>query len=215
MTQQLGLFSAGDPAFPRDLSGLRWTDLDEGAWVAFAPGLMSGHDALYRALVDDTSWRSGRRQMYDAEVDIPRLMARFPEDGPAHPAIFALRDALSRHFGRCLRQLSANWYRDGTDSVAPHSDKLGELKSDTVVAILSLGEPRPFVLRPKSGGKSAAKSRRYLLGWGDLLVMGGDCQDRWEHGVPKVAGGGGRISVMFRETPPQPPVLGPVVTQPV
>ncbi len=210
MTQQLSLFSAapggGVPGFAPDLAGMRWEDLDEGAWVAWAPGLVSGHDALYHAIQGSTAWRSDRRIMYEREVEVPRLMARFPDDGPGHPLLFSLRDALSRHFGRCLRRISANWYRDGADSVAPHGDRMGPLVSDTVVAILSLGEPRPFVLRPKAGGRP----RRFLLGWGDVLVMGGDCQERWLHGVPKVRGGGGRISVMFREALPAPLARPPV-----
>lgn len=202
MTQQLDLFSCvpggAVPSFPRDLSGMRWVDLDEGAWVAWAPGLLSGHDALYQRLRDELRWRSDRRIMYEREVDVPRLMARLPDDGAVPAVLGELRDALSRHFGRSLRRISANWYRSGDDSVAPHGDRMGPLVGDTVVAILSLGEPRPFVLRPKAGGSA----RRYLLGWGDLLVMGGDCQERWVHGVPKVKGGGGRISVMFREALP-------------
>jgi alkylated DNA repair dioxygenase AlkB len=202
MTQQLDLFSCvpggAVPSFPRDLSGMRWVDLDESAWVAWAPGLLSGHDALYQRLREELRWRSDRRIMYEREVDVPRLMARLPDDGPVPGVLAELRDALSRHFGRSLRRISANWYRSGDDSVAPHGDRMGPLVGDTVVAILSLGEPRPFVMRPKAGGAA----RRYLLGWGDLLVMGGDCQERWVHGVPKVKGGGGRISVMFREALP-------------
>lgn len=209
MTQQLDLFSCvpggAVPSFPRDLSGMRWVDLDESAWVAWAPGLLSGHDALYQRLSEELRWRSDRRIMYEREVDVPRLMACLPDDGPVPAVLAELRDALSRHFGRSLRRISANWYRTGDDSVAPHGDRMGPLAGDTVVAILSLGEPRPFVMRPKTGGAA----RRYLLGWGDLLVMGGDCQERWVHGVPKVKGGGGRISVMFREA--LPARLAPVV----
>jgi alkylated DNA repair dioxygenase AlkB len=63
-----------------------------------------------------------------------------------------------------------------------------------VVAILSLGEPRRFLLRPVAGGAS----RCFELGWGDLLVMGGSCQRTWQHAVPKTAQAGPRMSVQFR-----------------
>jgi alkylated DNA repair dioxygenase AlkB len=90
------------------------------------------------------------------------------------------------------------FYRDGRDSVAWHGDTIGRGSSeDTMVAILSLGEARPLLLRPRGGG--SGETLRYLLGHGDLLVMGGSCQRTWEHAVPKSARPTGpRISVQFR-----------------
>ncbi|MBO0833113.1 MAG: alpha-ketoglutarate-dependent dioxygenase AlkB, partial [Actinobacteria bacterium] len=92
--------------------------------------------------------------------------------------------------GMCL-------YRDGRDSVAWHGDTIGRGSSeDTMVAILSLGTPRPLLLRPAGGG---ARALRHDLGHGDLLVMGGSCQRTWQHAIPKSARPTGpRISVQFR-----------------
>jgi alkylated DNA repair dioxygenase AlkB len=90
------------------------------------------------------------------------------------------------------------FYRDGRDSVAWHGDTIGRgATEDTMVAILSLGEARPLLLRPRGGG--SGETLRYVLGHGDLLVMGGSCQRTWEHAVPKSARPTGpRISVQFR-----------------
>lgn len=63
-----------------------------------------------------------------------------------------------------------------------------------IVVLVSLGEPRRFLLRPKGGGRS----RAFQLGRGDLLVTGGKTQRLWEHSVPKVAHAGPRISFAFR-----------------
>jgi alkylated DNA repair dioxygenase AlkB len=64
-----------------------------------------------------------------------------------------------------------------------------------MVAIVSLGTPRPLLLRPRGGGQTI----RHDLGHGDLVVMGGSCQRTWEHAVPKTARAvGPRISVQFR-----------------
>jgi alkylated DNA repair dioxygenase AlkB len=63
-----------------------------------------------------------------------------------------------------------------------------------VVALLSLGEPRKFLLRRKGGGPS----RALMLGRGDLLITGGKTQRNWEHSVPKVARAGPRISIAYR-----------------
>ncbi|MGH9261839.1 MAG: alpha-ketoglutarate-dependent dioxygenase AlkB, partial [Acidimicrobiales bacterium] len=64
-----------------------------------------------------------------------------------------------------------------------------------VVAIVSFGAARRFLLRPTGGGRSV----RLTPGSGDLLVLGGTCQRTWQHAVPKCASAGPRISVMFRE----------------
>ena len=68
-----------------------------------------------------------------------------------------------------------------------------------MVAIVSLGAPRRFLLRPAGGGTS----RAFDLGWGDLLVMGGTCQRTWEHAVPKMASAQPRMSVQFRPEVPE------------
>jgi alkylated DNA repair dioxygenase AlkB len=65
-----------------------------------------------------------------------------------------------------------------------------------MVAIVSVGNPRPLLLRPRGGGGGTL---RYEVGHGDLLVMGGSCQRTWEHAVPKTARPTGpRISIQFR-----------------
>lgn len=83
--------------------------------------------------------------------------------------------------------------------MAWHGDRFGRgATHDTMVAIVSLGEPRPLLLRPRGGGGAGTTVRR-LLGHGDLIVMGGSCQRTWDHAVPKTRGAvGGRISVQFR-----------------
>jgi hypothetical protein len=80
-----------------------------------------------------------------------------------------------------------------------HGDKMGSLIDDTIVATVSLGYPRRFLMKPTSGGAS----RSFSLGWGDLFVMGGTCQRTYLHGVPKTAHADGRISIMFRPRIPE------------
>jgi alkylated DNA repair dioxygenase AlkB len=93
-----------------------------------------------------------------------------------------------------FRSIGCNLYRDGTDSVAWHGDTVRKTMPEPIVAIVSLGQPRRFLLRPRGGGASI----RYELGTGDLLVMGGTCQHTWEHSVPKARSAGPRLSVTFR-----------------
>ena len=139
--------------------------------------------------------------MYDRTVDVPRLVAFYREEDPLpDPVLVEVRDSLCRTYkderaapfstaGICL-------YRTGDDSVAWHGDRIGRRSHDeTLVAIVSLGAPRRLLLRPKGGGQG----RRFSLGHGDLLVMGGTCQRTWEHAIPKTSRPAGpRISVQFR-----------------
>ena len=158
------------------------------------PGWLEGHDAVFETLRRTTRWEHHRRRMYERVVDVPRLVAELPEDGPGHPVLAQAAEVLSRHYGLALARISLAYYRDGRDSVAWHGDRLGRLADDTVVAILSLGEPRRFLLRPAAGARRAPSSSAGATSWS----MGGSCQRTWQHSVPKAALAGPRMSVQFR-----------------
>ena len=204
LSLQGSLFDAVDAPAPvwRPLAAARRTPLSAGAWVDHLPNwLAGGADTLFERLSADVPWRAERRQMYDREVDVPRLLAFYGEDTPLpHPLVTEARERLSEHYrpelGEGFRTAGLCLYRDGSDSVAWHGDRIGRGRSeDTMVAIVSLGAPRPLLLRPRGGGPSL----RHELGHGDLLVMGGSCQRTWEHAIPKTARPTGpRISVQFR-----------------
>ena len=172
--------------------------LSRGAWVDYQPGWVHGSDEVFQTLLHEVSWRAERREMYEREVDVPRLLSWYGEGDPLpHDLLTLARRRLTEHYagepfvtaGMCL-------YRDGRDSVAWHGDTNGRSSwLDTLVAIVSFGSPRALLLRPRGGGDS----RRFALGHGDLLVMGGSCQRTWEHAVPKTARAvGPRVSVQFR-----------------
>jgi len=191
----LGPLAGAGPA------SVRRVPLSRGAWVDLRPGWLAGSGAVFGALAEAVPWRAERRHMYDRVVDVPRLLCFYGE-GQAlpHPSLTAALRALNGYYGAELgepfRTAGLCLYRDGRDSVAWHGDTTGRgSREDTMVAILSLGAPRALALRPRGGGPS----RRYEIGHGDLLVMGGSCQRTWEHAVPKTAqAAGARISVQFR-----------------
>jgi alkylated DNA repair dioxygenase AlkB len=177
-------------------------DLSHGAWVDHVPGWVSGSGAVLEVLLGDIGWREDRRQMYEREVAVPRLLRHYGGDEELpHPLLTEARAELNRHYGPELgeRFITAGMclYRDGRDSVAWHGDRIGRGRTaDTMVAIVSFGSPRPLMLRPSGGGR---ESLRFPLGHGDLVVMGGSCQRTWEHCIPKTAKAvGPRVSVQFR-----------------
>ena len=137
--------------------------------------------------------------MWDRVLDDPRLSYWGP-DVADHPDLAAMRRALERRYGRRLRPPGLNYYRDGRDSVAWHSDRELRRLDDTLVAVVTLGTRRPFLVRPKGGGSSVDLAPAS----GDLLVMGGACQRDWEHTVPKTARSGPRISASWRWATPAP-----------
>jgi alkylated DNA repair dioxygenase AlkB len=203
-----------DPALG-SLSGIRRTVLSRGAWIDVLPGWLNGADQLYERLAAEVPWRDERRQMYDRVVDVPRLLCFYGEEDPLPlPILDEARDDLSRHYaeelGEPFRTAGLCFYRDGRDSVAWHGDRIGRGgREDTMVAILSVGEPRNLLLRPKPGqggaeapsttGTHTGSTIRHPLGHGDLIVMGGSCQRTWEHAIPKTSGRvGPRISIQFR-----------------
>ncbi|MGI9332873.1 MAG: alpha-ketoglutarate-dependent dioxygenase AlkB [Gammaproteobacteria bacterium] len=200
MASQRGIFCAGDPWFDPHFQGIERIALDRGAWVEHLPQWLEGAEAVFSACVRAMRWRADSRRMYDRVVEVPRLTACVPKDGEGHPVLVQLADCLGRRFGEPLGSIGLAYYRNGRDSVAMHGDRLGKRVHNSVVAIVSIGEPRRFLLKPRDGGRSMS----YSLGWGDLLVMGGSCQRDWVHGVPKVAAAGPRISIQFRPGVVQP-----------
>jgi alkylated DNA repair dioxygenase AlkB len=193
LSWQPSLLDGEPPSFDPDLSGLERHDLGQGAWYDLAPGWVRGADTLFAELVDGAPWAAHERPMYDRVVAEPRLTTRAWDDPPR--PLPAMGAALSAHYGADLATVSANLYRDGRDSVAWHGDRVGRQRAHTVVAIVSLGAARRFLLRPTGGGRSL----RLAPASGDLLVLGGTVQRTWQHSVPKCASAGPRISVMFRE----------------
>ena len=180
---------------------VRRTPLAHGAWVDLRPGWLTGSGAVFGRLAETVPWRAEKRHMYDKVVAVPRLLCFYGEDAALpDPVLTAAREALNAHYGAELgepfRTAGLCLYRDGRDSVAWHGDTIGRGQTeDTMVAIVSLGTPRALLLRPRSGGAS----RRFEVGHGDLLVMGGSCQRTWEHAIPKTSQHvGPRISVQFR-----------------
>ena len=193
---QLDLFhDDASPSPDRGLTTLRRVRLDARSWLEHGAGWLAGHEELFDALRQGVEWRTERREMYDTVVEVPRLTATIPDDGPAPPALARAHQALERRYPRRFESVRLAWYRDGRDSVAMHGDRIGRRIADTVVAILSLGAARRFLLKPAAGGRSL----RFDLGGGDLLVMDGACQRTWRHGIPKVKSAGPRISIQFRE----------------
>ncbi|MHC9011486.1 alpha-ketoglutarate-dependent dioxygenase AlkB family protein [Stenotrophomonas rhizophila] len=152
-------------------------------------------DTLQRTLRDDVPWEVHKIRMFGRQVDSPRLScwmgdpaARYRYSGtefvpqPWHPALLPLHDQLATFCGHAFNSVLLNRYRDGDDGMGWHSDNEPELGPAPVIASLSLGAPRRFLLRRRD---DHAKKAEVLLDHGDLLVMGGQTQRHYQHSLPK------------------------------
>jgi alkylated DNA repair dioxygenase AlkB len=192
---QLGFFGVGDATIDDAVVPER-TELDGTAWVEVRRGWLLGADTMCEELIRDIPWGQHRRRMYTRVVDEPRLTWREGGEGsqPSHPGLKMVAASLEKMYHVPLVGPGLNYYRDGHDSVAFHGDRELRQLNDTIVAIVTLGATRPFLLRPLGGGRS----RDFRPGSGDLLVMGGACQALFEHSVPKIASSGPRVSASWR-----------------
>jgi alkylated DNA repair dioxygenase AlkB len=195
---QLVLFDSDDRVLAADERG-RITYL--GAFIAPPTA-----EAWFTELRRDVAWRAERRQMYDREVDVPRLIGHYRLDSPRSAAPAAILDAAARvtaHLQVPFNSVGLNLYRDGDDSVAPHNDHLSELRQGFPIALLSLGATRRMTIRTKA---APHRSMHVELESGSLLVMDYATQIHYNHGVPKTKHAvGERISLAFRVKPDHKP----------
>ncbi|WP_440454752.1 alpha-ketoglutarate-dependent dioxygenase AlkB family protein [Psychrobacter sp. ASPA161_9] len=98
---------------------------------------------------------------------------------------------IAADFNTCL----LNYYPSGADGMGYHADDEKELGYQPIIASLSVGATRKFVLKHK---KTQDKVERHLES-GQLIVMHGDTQTCWKHTVTKTKTvADGRISLTFR-----------------
>lgn len=179
--------------------------LDEGSWVDIARGWVTGADEVYEALQGGVPWQTSRLFRYDHWVEERRLGYFWRPGAPLpHPILKDVHRALQRRYRAQFGGFGMLQYRDGRDGQAFHRDTDMRWLDNTVIAILTFGARRPWLLRPRVNRYEHTEHRGATHdlqpGPGDLLVMGGRCQADWEHSVPYLGGRpvAPRISLQWR-----------------
>jgi alkylated DNA repair dioxygenase AlkB len=174
--------------------------------VRYVAGWLAHHDRLLDELAESIRWDQPVVTVFGRQHATPRLTAWFGHgaysySGITHtPATFpaalaSIRDQLATDVGVSFNSCLANLYRDGSDSMGAHSDNEPELGAEPVIASVSLGDRRRFVMTDVSSRERFT----WELGAGDLLVMSGDSQSRFRHSVPKTTRRvGRRLNLTFR-----------------
>jgi len=178
---------------------------------AFLPAEQA--DAWLRQLWRELEWSQQEIRLFGRRVMQPRLVAWYGDPGavyaysgltlsplPWHPLLQELRGMLEAGTGGRFNAVLANAYRDGLDSMGWHSDDERELGPEPLIASVSLGAERRFLLRSRSrsaGGGS--RSQGITLGHGSLLLMKGESQRRFQHALPRTRKPIGlRINLTYR-----------------
>jgi alkylated DNA repair dioxygenase AlkB len=152
------------------------------------------YDSLLQAIIEDTAWRQEEITVYGKPYLQPRLSAWYGDLAYSYSGIrleplpwtstlldIKLRvEALVKHQ---FNSVLLNYYRDQSDSMGMHSDDERELGPQPAIVSLSLGEERTFLLRHKS--RKDLKTVRLALSSGSLLLMQGQTQQYWRHGINK------------------------------
>ncbi len=174
---------------------------------------------LFDLLIREVNWQQGTITLFGKKRVIPRLQAFMADPGVKyrysgktllteawHPAVQDLVSRIEQHTGTRFNAVLLNLYRHGSDSMGWHSDDEPELGADPVIASLSLGAERTFMLRRKKRNKGE-RSVKLNLVHGSLLWMGPGMQRHWQHSLPKnPRSQTPRINLTFRQiiTRPDP-----------
>ena len=169
-------------------------------------------DYLLDKLVRDSAWRQEEITVYGKAYRQPRLSAWYGDLGYSYSGIrlepepwtdtlLDIRDRVQSLVGQHFNSVLLNYYRDQNDKMGMHSDDERELGRQPVIASLSLGETRTLLLRHKT--RKDLKTVRLPLPCGSLLVMRGDTQQHWRHGISAERSRcGARINLTFRTVTP-------------
>ena len=162
---------------------------------------------LFEALREEIRWERHRVRIRGREIECPRLSgwegdATYSYSGltlrpaPWTATAAAVRRRVEAAAGDAFNSVLANLYRDGADRLGWHADDEPELGPAPVIASVSFGAARRFLLRPKRGGGASVP---IVLEPGSLLVMRGATQRNWMHCVPPTRRPvGPRINLTFR-----------------
>ena len=166
------------------------------------------YDSFLQELIESTDWRQEEITVYGKPYLQPRLSAwhgdlSYSYSGirleplPWTPTLLDLKACVEALTENQFNSVLLNYYRDQNDSMGMHSDDERELGSQPAIASLSLGEERTFLLKHKT--RKNLKTVKLALPPGSLLLMQGDTQRYWRHGINKERRPcGPRVNLTFR-----------------
>ena len=168
--------------------------------------LQLSNDTVLQQLIAETPWRAESITLWGKQHPQPRLtswhgQASYTYSGlqldplPFTPLQLMIKDAVEQACGARFNSVLLNYYRDERDSMGMHSDDEKELGPEPVIASVSFGATRTFILRHKR----SKQTLKCDLSSGSLLLMSGSVQSHWQHGINKLTRPvGPRVNLTFR-----------------
>jgi alkylated DNA repair dioxygenase AlkB len=177
----------------------------------YRPGLFNEQesDSLLQKFIAETPWKQRMQRIYDKDIITPRLTAWYgdPEvydyasltqSKPNYwtPELLMIKNKIEPLAGIQFNSVLLNYYRDGNDSVAWHSDREDVLGKNPVIASVSFGQVRSFDIRSK---QHHHEKYSVQLEHGSFLLMKAGLQEHWEHRIAKsVKPMKARVNLTFR-----------------
>tara|TARA_B100001248_G_C27399224_1_gene468535 strand:+ start:10701 stop:11327 length:627 start_codon:yes stop_codon:yes gene_type:complete len=171
------------------------------AKINYWPRFFTAREAnlLLRSLIEQIPWKQNKIRFYGKESLVPRLESWHGEPGiryaysgiemeakPWTQDLLTIKSAIEQVSSTTYNSVLINYYRDGKDRVAWHSDDEKELGRNPVIGSVSLGAQRKFKLRHKQFKENGLK-HDILLQNGSFLLMHGATQHHWMHEIPRTA----------------------------
>ncbi|MEL0099551.1 MAG: alpha-ketoglutarate-dependent dioxygenase AlkB [Opitutae bacterium] len=168
-------------------------------------------DDLLNKIKDGIEWTQNTIRFYGKESLVPRLEAWYGDPGKSYAysgihmdpkpwtrELLIIKQEIEPIAGVTFNSVLINYYRDGKDRVAWHSDDEKELGQNPIIGSVSLGAERKFKLRHKQYKTNGLK-HEFILRKGSFLLMKGVTQHHWMHEIPRTAKPiGPRINLTFR-----------------
>ena len=208
------------PRRARVIQGHGLLDIEDGVFE-YWPGFLDPEEAssYFAALQSRIDWHTPRVFVYGRWIDSPRQSAWYGDRGAVYrysgtinepipwlPELKALRERLNDFCKNQFNSMLANHYRSGSDSMGWHSDDEKELGPDPVIASISLGGARRFLLRHRR--RQDLPTHEIMLENGSLLVMRASSQGAWRHSIPKTRRAvAPRINLTYRHIMPAKDII--------
>jgi alkylated DNA repair dioxygenase AlkB len=183
-----------------------------GADIRFDDAFLGREDAdrYFTTLLTEIAWRESEVFVWGKWRKQPRLVAWYGDAGavysysgttmqpqPWGQTLQRLRERVESAAGAPFNSVLLNLYRNENDSMGFHSDDEPELGPEPLIASVNLGEQRDFLLKHRRD--KTLGTRHLALTHGSLLLMAGQTQHNWHHGVSKEKKPAGqRINLTFR-----------------
>lgn len=187
--------------------------LDKESVVTYYKNIIDDKEAknIYDYLKRYIKWEQGTYMMFGKPIKTPRLLYAVRDKDTDITDVYnvtnsrewpkqllSLKKKVEKITGKKFRYAQLNYYRNGKDHIGYHTDS--EVKKGDIIASISLGAERRFLMRHKNYKTNDKETVRLTLENGSLLVMDENAaKNNWKHSIPQSKTvTNGRINITFR-----------------